>query len=250
MFLDRRRQWINANAAVPKHPMFVVPVAWIPSGVPPAAVLDLQHSDAAFSQDYRDLGVRKLMQLGKKTELVAAVSALAERIVTALALPALPVLAALPPMHTLATAFQPEASAVAGKASSPSPSNAAYFVFAAANRQEIGTTLRANRDPVGPTDGWDWRPYHPQSPESAGALAQRAAGDKNLRFVQVACDGELANRLKDAKRHKTPVVIFADPWTVGIQPYRKALEDYDELNLLNCSVLVAWNRDDGDGAAS
>ena len=62
--------------------------------------------------------------------------------------------------------------------------------------------------------------------------------------MQLPCDAQLSDRLREAKRHRTPVVIFADPWTVGIQPYRKALEDYDELNLLNCAVLVAWNRDD------
>src|SRR5262249_14679733 len=155
------------------------------------------------------------LQLERNEDLVDVVSGLAQRILAALALPPLPPLGARPAVNTLANAFELQAPTLSGTRASPATPNVAYFVFAAATRQEIGTTQRADHDAWGSSDGWDWRPYHPQSPESAGALAQHVAGDKNLRFVQVACDPQLPTRLMEAKRQNTPVVIFADPWTVN-----------------------------------
>lgn len=240
VFLDRRKQWApGANEEA--HSTFIIPVLWIPATVPQSVAGSQQNWDSGFPQEYRDLGARKLLQLEKKTEKVAVVSALAARIVKMLGLSALPELAALGATETLPSAFETSAAPAAGGAATASP---AYFVFAAGNRTEIANTARNNIAPWANTNGRDWRPYYPQAAESAGALAQRAAGDKNRRFVQIDCDGTLGNRLKQAKQENAPVVIFADPWTAALQPYRQALEDYDLLNVLNCSMLVPWNRED------
>jgi len=234
-----RKQWAP-HAKDDAHATFIVPVLWIPSSPPAALSASQQNWDSGFPQEYRDLGVRKLLQLDKKTERVTVVAGLAARIVKMLALSALPELPALGSVDTLASAFEAAGAPAAGAA----PANPAYFVFAAGKKTEIAATARNNVGAWANTDGRDWRPYHPQSSDSAGALAQRAAGDKNRRFVQVACDAQLTARLKAAKQEKAPVVIFADPWTLSLQPYRQALEDYDLLNLLNCSMLVPWNGDD------
>jgi FxsC-like protein len=244
VFRDRRKHWVPAATDDP-NATFIVPILWIPEPPPAGISGSLQDWDSGFPQDYRDLGLRQLLYLERKTERVLVRSALAARIVKRLALAALPELAALSAVDTLASAFDPAGAPAAGAAAEANP---AYFVFAAGSRAEIANTARNNIGPWAATDGRDWRPYFPQSPDSAGALAQRAAGDKKRRFVPLACDANLADRLKEAKQENAPVVIFADPWTFSLQPYRKALQDYDLLNLLNCSMLVAWNADDEETA--
>jgi FxsC-like protein len=239
VFMDRRKQWAP-SANDDAHVTFIVPVLWIACTPPDQIASSQQNWDSGFPQEYRDLGARKLLQLDKKAERVAVVTSLAARIVKLLGQTSLPDLAALGAMGTLASAFD---AANGGPTQQASP---AYFVFAAGKRTEIATTARNNVAAWANTDGKDWRPFFPQSPESVGALAQRAAGDKARRFKQIPCDAQLTNRLKLAKQENAPVVIFADPWTFPLQPYRQALADYDLVNLLNCSMLVPWNADDNE----
>lgn len=249
VFRRRRSEWIGAHAGRQAAPVAIVPVQWIPTD-PPDVSSAFQYTDAAFPPSYKDLGLRKLLQLNRKDEWLAVLTALTGRLKRAIEEPGLAPLAKLLPVHQLPSAFHvtPSAGAGAGTAALPSPGNAAYFVFVAATRTEIAA-VRADVSAWGATDGWDWRPFHPQSPESVGATAQRAAGDRNLRFVQLECNGRLMDRLREAKRARAPVVIFADPWSARLTAYRNLLSDYDDLNLMNCAVLVPWNRDDPETAA-
>jgi FxsC-like protein len=152
-------------------------------------------------------------------------------------------------MQTIRSAFHEEpAAARAGASAQPSSKNA-YFVFAAANRNEL-QGAKQQLDGWGAQDGWDWRPYFPTAPQSVGALAQLAAANKNLRFQELSCDTGLPQRLKDVKGVNAPVVIFTDPWTATLPTYRKVLEEYDLLNLTNCALLVPWNDTDSETAKS
>lgn len=238
VFLDRRKTW-TPSGNDDAHVTFIVPVLWIACTPPDAIAGAQQNWDSGFPQEYRDLGTRKLLQLEKKAERVSVITSLAGRIVKLLGHTPLPELPAIGSVTTLASAFD-----VAGGPGPVQHASSAYFVFAAGKRAEIATTARNNVGAWANTDGKDWRPYFPQSSDSAGALAQRAAGDKGRRFTQIPCDGQLTDRLKTAKQEGAPVVIFTDPWTLSLQPYRQALADYDLVNLLNCSMLVPWNADD------
>ncbi|MFP3646558.1 FxsC protein [Paraburkholderia sp. SIMBA_054] len=249
VFQTRRRAWITAHPGEPT-PLTIVPVKWIPTDEPEVASR-YQDSNAAFPPDYRELGLRKLLDLERKAEWKQVLTALAKRLTEALNSPIhLPDLQHLEPMHQIASAFHSVPAATGAHAALVAPAasairgNIACFVFVAGTQAEIVKVDRRDTTAWGVTDGWDWRPYHPQSPESVGALAQRAAGDRNLRFVQLDCGKQLIDKLREAKGARIPVVIFADPWSAQLEPYRELLKEYDEVNLLNCAVLVPWNRDD------
>jgi FxsC-like protein len=250
VFRRRRNEWIHSHPGQPL-PKAIIPVPWIPVDDMPQAAQVFQDNDAAFPVEYRQLGLRKLLELDRKAERVVVRTALGERIKQALKGPVLAPLAQLAPVHQLTSAFHSDSMPAAAGALAqalPFEDKSACFVFAAATKSEIAATQRADATPWSAADGWGWRPFHPQSSDKVGELAQRAASDRKLRFIQLECDANLLPRLKQAKQARVPVVIFADPWSVRLKRYRELLAEYDDLNLMNCAVLVPWNRDDPETA--
>jgi FxsC-like protein len=250
IFRRRRAAWSNRHGGqAPAGTM--LPVRWIP-GNSHAVAQPFQFTDAAFPPQYSELGARKLLHLGRTAQWRKVVAALAVRLKEALDAPPLPAVLPPPgPVHEWPSAFSeapPAPHAVLAAAPAPISSRAACFVFLAPTQGELAEA-RVVTSAWDLADGWGWRPFHPQMDESVGALAQRAAGDRNLRFTPFACDQHLIGRLKAARDARVPVVIFADPWCLKIAHYRKLLGDYDDVNLLNCAVLVPWNRDDPHTAA-
>ena len=250
VFRRRRQDWIQAHPGQPT-PMAIIPVPWIPVDDMPPVAQAFQDNDAAFPVEYRQLGLRKLLELDRKAERVQVRTALGERLKQALKGPVLAPQAQLAPVKQLGSAFHADvlpAAAGAVAQAMPFEDKSACFVFVAATQAELAAE-RADRTPWSASDGWGWRPFHPQVSDKVGELAQRAASDRKLRFVQLECDGNLVPRLKQAKQARVPVVIFADPWSLRLQRYRELLAEYDDLNLMNCAVLVPWNRDDPETAA-
>lgn len=250
VFRRRRSDWIQAHPGQPL-PMAIIPVPWIPVDDMPQAAQAFQDNDAAFPVEYRQLGLRKLLELDRKAERVQVRTVLGERLKQALKGPALNPLTQLAPVQQLISAFHADAvPAHAGAVvpALPFEDKSACFVFAAATQAEIAAH-RADAAPWSAADGWGWRPFHPQAADKVGELAQRAASDRKLRFIQLECDANLLPRLKQAKQARVPVVIFADPWSLRLKRYRELLAEYDDLNLMNCAVLVPWNRDDPETAA-
>lgn len=252
VFMDRRDRWLKTQppgAAV--GATRIIPVIWIPRANVPECAAMVQDHDDAYPPDYRKRGIRKLMDLQLTREYKDVVTALAERVIGALDEPPMPPAGPLGDMHAVASAFhkQPKAAAASTGANTHRSSKNAYFVFAAANRDELQSS-KQQLDAWGAQDGWDWKPYFPTAPQSVGALAQLAAGNKNLRFQELSCDAGLPQRLKDAKGANAPVVIFTDPWSATLPAYRTVLEEYDLLNLTNCALLVPWNETDAETAVS
>ena len=246
VFRRRRNDWMHAHPGQPR-PSTIIPVPWIPVADMPEAAQAFQDNDATFPPEYRQLGLRKLLELDRKAERVQVRTALGNRIVQALKGPVLTPLAHLEPVHEVASAFHaatPNATTHASAQASPFHDKSACFVFVAATQAEIADAQRVDPAPWSIADGWGWRPFHPQSSDRVGEMAQRAASDRKLRFIQLEPDASLMVRLKQAKQARVPVVIFADPWSLRLERYRGLLAEYDDLNLLNCAVLVPWNRDD------
>lgn len=250
VFMDRRERWLKARpAGAAVGATHVIPAIWIPRTNVPACAASVQDRDDAYPPDYRKRGLRKIMDLQLTREYKEVVTALSARVIDALNEPPMPAAAALGDMHTICSAFHEQSTVAIGGAGRQRSSKNAYFVFAAANRDQL-QGAKQQLDAWGAQDGWDWRPYFPTAPQSVGALAQLAAGNKNLRFHELSCDPGLAQRLKDAKGANAPVVIFTDPWTATLPAYRAVLADYDLLNLTNCALLVPWNETDAETAVS
>ncbi|MEO8260800.1 MAG: FxsC protein [Acidobacteriota bacterium] len=242
VFLDRQAEWAK-QVGLDRPAQVIIPVLWMPCEPKiPSSISHLQFTDDRFPSEYRKRGVRRLMALALETEYEETKAALAERILQALAEPPMPHGGPLGPMETLPAAFASAAPPSAAADAAQPSARAAYFVFAAPRRQEL-EGIRKTLDPWGST-GWHWNPFHPVTDKCVGAMAQQAAGNKNLPFVALPCDDTLEEQLKRTRKLQSPVVIVTDPWSVTIQSYRRVLEDYDGLMLLNCAVLVPWNDDD------
>ena len=79
VFRRRRQDWIQAHPGQPA-PMAIIPVPWIPVDDMPPVAQAFQDNDAAFPVEYRQLGLRKLLELDRKAERVQVRTALGERL--------------------------------------------------------------------------------------------------------------------------------------------------------------------------
>jgi FxsC-like protein len=252
VFRQRHGGWSEDNPG--KTARMIIPVPWIPVPSQPEAFSAFQDSDASFPREYRELGLRKLLELDRRAERVQVLTALGGLIRDALVASSLKPWprAKLPALADAPSAFHASAKVAraAAAAATVFEDSSACFVFAAGRRHDVEKVRRADASAWSTQDGWGWRPYHPHSTDKVGELAQRAASDRKMRFVQFDCDAELVDRLRKAKKANTPVVIFADPWTLHLETYRQLMKDYDDLNLLNCALLMPWNHLDHETARS
>jgi FxsC-like protein len=242
-FLSRHDAW----AVTGRKPGVIVPVLWSPCENLPASLRKVQFADDDFPDQYRKRGLRRIMDLGEERDYTETKAALAERILDALKNLALPEAESLGPMDSIPSAFDCSPSAIDDQAPNAPRPRSAYFVFAAAPQNEMAT-VKDSVDAWG-SRSWDWTPYHPEALEPAGAVAQLAAGNKQLRFMELACDDTLPDQLLAAKNLNEPVVIVADPWSLRLEDYRRVMKRYDELLLLNCGLLMAWNENDPETRA-
>ena len=74
-------------------------------------------------------------------------------------------------------------------------------------------------------------------------MTQQIAGQLGVRFQELPCDRDLPKRLAEAKKNRVPVILVTDAWSVCLAQYARIMSEYDDLNLLNCAVLVPWNDD-------
>lgn len=89
-------------------------------------------------------------------------------------------------------------------------------------------------------DGWDWKPY--ENEVSIGALSQEIAGKLGLKYEEIPCDAALPSKLSETRDHDVPTVLFAEPSGFSTHPIETAMRDYDNLFLLNCGLIVAWEQ--------
>jgi FxsC-like protein len=116
------------------------------------------------------------------------------------------------------------------------------FILAAASQDEL-EGVREKLDAYGES-GADWCPYLPPNRRSIGPVLQQLAAQEDCTSEVVTTVDGLVARLKKALEQKNMVIIVVDPWTLQLGTYAKALQDYDELDLLHCAVVVPWNETD------
>jgi FxsC-like protein len=57
------------------------------------------------------------------------------------------------------------------------------------------------------------------------------------------------NLLATARKRNEIVVFIVDNWTIRLHHYHQTLKQYDELNFLNCAVILPCSQDDPETAA-
>lgn len=219
IFLERARAGAASVQGSPS-PTAIIPVIWLPAmqGLP-QPVKHIQTHDAAFPESYPQMGLRQIMMLEKNAEYHVIVNALAQRVCSAIQANRLPVLA---PLNLDNARSIWEISSGADPSSHKKGSiSKTCFVYVA-------------------QDGWNWKPYENES--SVGAMAQEMTGRLGLQYEEIPCDNALPTRLADTREHDVPTVLFADPGSLSVLQLQQAMRQYDRLYLLNCGLIVPWER--------
>jgi len=250
IFCERRAAYLRSHGM--QSARVVMPVMWeVVRGRIPEAVARFQYADDDFPRTYVDEGLRYLMKLKNRyrTDYAHFVDRLASKIVASGIETQLPALSQLPPLSSVPSAFRSRGQGDATVKLEPRGADNATFLFVVGSREQLAayrTTLHAYSD----SGGWYWRPFYPESAESAGRLAQAAATSLDLRFCEIELTHDLVNRLERARANNEPVVLVADPWSVSIEYLSGLMQQYDRSTLMNCGVLVAWNDADPETRAN
>ena len=217
VFLDRRK-----SAAKSNPPVTVLPVIWMRHDAVPESAGMLQNSDnaipsAPFPSDYRQIGLRQIMQLNDEQQYTQTRIALGARILKAAKAARLPELTGLN-LRNYASAWETPES-LAPKPISESVKKTC-FVFLS-------------------SFGWDWRPYAEHKP--VGAIAQQITGDIGVQYEEIPCNATLRTRLSDANQRRIPTVLITDPSSLTNPTITSEMQDYDNRYYLNCGLIVPWN---------
>lgn len=216
VFLDRIATHKQRTGA---SPAALFPIIWAPSLIDPfpAAIRDIQFTDAALPQSYADRGLLGLLKNERfKADYIEFVDQLAKKLVVAGTSPVQP-LAQLPNFSQIEHAFLPKPGEVPPR--NESGPHHAHFVYLSSR-------------------GWSWQPY---GDDEIGIMAQGIATTLKLRYHDLDATANLTEEIDKAEANNEPVMLIADASSMTQKPYSDALVAYDDAkNFLNCSVLVPW----------
>jgi hypothetical protein len=211
--IDRHKQRTGVSATA------LFPIIWAPSLIDPfpAAIKDIQFTDASLPQSYAERGLLGLLKNERfKADYIDFVDQLAEKVVVAGRSPMQP-LAQLPAFTQIEHAFLSKRGPAAPR--TESGPHHAHFVYLS-------------------SQGWGWQPY---GDDEIGIMAQRISTSLKLRYHDLDVTANLTDEINRAETNNEPVMLIADATSMPEKPYSDALAAYDEAkNFLNCSVLVPW----------
>jgi FxsC-like protein len=218
----------------------IAPVWWLPLEQLPPVAQHVQDMRDQFGADFRDYGLRSLMQLTRhkdryqeflihfSQELIAAsVKAPPRRQITDLL--------------SAPNAFAPGSSDVrvpqVPQARGGGPRKVT-FVVAATGREDMAA-IRTALDVYG--DDWvDWRPYHPDCQDPVVVRAQGVAAAQRMISGLVSADDSLRDLLRAAKERSELVIIIVDPWVAALPFFQRLLEGADGIRTGHAVILAPW----------
>jgi FxsC-like protein len=224
------------------QPQGILPVWWVPLlADPPEVARYLQDTRDQFGPEYREFGLRYLLQLNENDSRYRQfLVRFATSILAAAADPPAPRVVSDLLSEPNAFAQGPRGGAVrelrpSARGSGP---RKVTYVVAAAGREEM-RAVRAALDVYG--DGWeDWRPYHPACPDPVLLRAQGVAVTQRLVSDPMPADDSLFDVLDRAQETRELIVIIVDPWATGLPAYRQLLGRLDGVRSGNAAVVVPW----------
>ena len=246
VFLHWHRR-LATSAGPANAPRLIIPVIWgEPSGSVNEIITPFQYFTAAFPEIYAKEGLRYMMKLSKhRDEYEVFVRELARSLVEVgearpLSLQLSP-LTTLMSLREITSAFHapPPADSMLRRNSGKN----SRFVFVAAPPDEHDVT-ETPVERYGEEGGRYWMPYFPTEEESVGNLALEVVSTLKLYYGELAAAQDLVDSLRAARSREELVVVVVDPWTLRLPAYRQAMQDYDERNFLNCTLVVPWHEDD------
>jgi FxsC-like protein len=275
VFSDRVAAFKNTTPGA--NPRLMLPVVWQPPGDVftnpqivawlPEKFNETQYSHGTFPNTYKERGLLEIIQRTGRAggDVKAFLTAFIDRILVEVfgneeekgtQLPDGP---EVPAVERVASAFlsvRAGTSPVMPVAPALAPSRLqnmlrARFYYAAAGRTEFEKVAwRNQRDCYGTSGGWDWLPYLPPPEEPIYLLVQVTATKLQIRCDHFDVDDHLAERMAEAQEQNDIVIVIADPWTLRLPRYQKALKECTQREFYNNAVLLVWNPKDAETAAA
>lgn len=246
VFAGRVRTYQERSALV-KRPALILPVLWIEPRRDQTVPREVQYTHEEFGRLYAERGLKQLMALGARSEYRRFVAEFARRLVEVTTRHPLSMLDAPPALRTVRSAFLGEGPP-AGRASSAAGPLKVWFIIVAGTRDELARIPeRTILDAYGDKHEW-WQPYAPTHPGRLVPRAQVVAGEAGLESMVCIAGKQLAGAVREANRRNEIAVLFVDAWTLRLGDYHDHVKAFDELNVLNSAVLIAWNANDSDTA--
>lgn len=246
VFLDRVNQYRDSNPQLTPPPRLIIPVLWdSPDRFPkqlPEIINEIQYTHSDFGKTYPKEGLNYIMRLQQHSDdyqkfLVRLATKVANE-AEAHPLPEARELISLKdvkPLFPLAVAQTDETK----KMGDAGP-NVIRFIFVAGPKSDL-QNIRKSVASYGTQGGREWKPYYPLE-DAVEFLSQDVTRPERLFYEQVAVGDDLVQRISEAERTNTIVVMIVDPWSVKLN--QNALLDYDSRSFLNCGLIVPWNEND------
>jgi FxsC-like protein len=209
----------------------------------PASCSSLQDSTEALGAGYRAKGVRYFLQHAARygEDFQDFLLAFTHGLQDAMKACDLPARREPFDIAKLPSAFDlPDSTEKAGETR---PTNRVHFVFVAGSATAM-KGIRGDRAAAYGTGSHEWKPFYPASEEEIGLVAQRVALAERLVSSPLAIRVDLVKHLESEGLLNDVVAILADPWSLEIEPLHEAMRAYDRSDLLNCTLLILWNRGD------
>jgi FxsC-like protein len=236
LFSGRLQQYEKATG---RHAPALIPIVWSTTRLINEAH-DIKGWQPAAPVITDQDEVSRLIRLGsRRTEYLAFVDALADRIVAVAAEHDIPPARDGLPAADNAFADLPERFADAS-------AQFVHLVVAAGTREEM-RQVRADLQFYG-ASGEDWAPYRPSEPVPLAAHARTLLAEKLLYALDVADLGALDERVDRARRNNDIVVLLVDAWATRLARYQQMLSAFDQTGGPAAAILVPANRDDAETA--
>jgi FxsC-like protein len=223
-----------------EKPDCIIPVWWVPPiGDLPVVTQHLNDTRRQFGAEYREYGLRYLVQLAEhESRYRDFLVKFATAVITASHAPpgprVIPDLLSLPNPFA-ATLARPVANGE--RPASSGPRNVT-FIIAAAPRQDMADVETA---PEKYGDDWrDWRPYQPACPDPVAVRAQSVAAAQRMISAVDHADDSLFTLLHRARQNGEVVVLIVDPWAVGLPAYSPLLERLNAVRSSYAAVVAPW----------
>lgn len=247
LYRERRVQAGELNAELPPS---IKPSFWLPFSISNLhqEIQTVQYMRGDPSAIYNSHGLRYvLMQISEhRREYNDFLIELAKDIIETGEKYQLPSLDQLPPLREVESAWsqrllQQSVPGTPAQVTVSSPKHV-RFVFIAADPKHFGSARSA--DPYLQRGGPDWKPFFPDQSE-IGPFVQHVVSDKELGFTsdELVFSSNLVTDIQNAWAERKIVIILVDAWSVN-WGYQQVLQNFDQQNFFNCSVLVPWNDED------
>jgi FxsC-like protein len=234
---------------IPGASSLIMPVLWRePEDLPrplPSPLAAIQYSNAAFGDIYAKLGLYSIMHSSLHDndyrlfvlEFARQLEAHAKRV-------AARPLKQLPPLSQISNPFKTPAIEFGSSRRQSDGRSIVQFYFFAGKKNDM-KDIKIETEAYGEERERDWRPFFPQTQDSAARISQRVvATQTNLVAEMYPVEKDLTDQLSRAEDENTVVCLLIDPWTVQLEFYRNRLNDYDAKRPINCGALVVWNEQD------